>query len=227
MRVSCRRFLVGVSALFVAATAAPEAQVPPAPGLIDLRSAVIVTSARATAREKKAVQVLVEEVQKRTLITLPVATSPTAGRPSINIGRIGGLPGGASASLGGLARPGAEGFQLAAAGTGAGAEITVAGADERGVLFGVGRLLRELRMDRGTLAVAPSLRALDDADDAAPRPSARLPAEDQLLRRLDRRDVGAVHPRPGRLRQQRHRAHPAAFRRRRRQPALSRCRRSR
>ena len=34
----------------------------------------------------------------------------------------------------------------------------MAGADERGVLFGVGRLLRELRMDRGTLAVAPSLR---------------------------------------------------------------------
>ena len=130
----------------------------PAPASIDLRSAVVVTSARPTAREKKAVQVLVEEVQKRTLITLPVATSATAGRPSINIGRIGSLPGGARSSSAGLSKPGAEGFQLVATGSGAAAEVTVAGADERGVLFGVGRLLRELRMDRGTLAVAPSLR---------------------------------------------------------------------
>ena len=58
----------------------------------------------------------------------------------------------------GLPNPGAEGFQLVTTGGGAAAEVTVAGADERGVLFGVGRLLRELRMDRGTLAVAPSLR---------------------------------------------------------------------
>ena len=158
MRVSCRRLLVGLSTVFMAASAAPMAQVTPAPALIDLRSAVVVTSARPTAREKKAVQVLVEEVQKRTLITLPVATSATAGRPSINIGRIGSLPGGARSSSAGLSNPGAEGFQLVATGSGAAAEVTVAGADERGVLFGVGRLLRELRMDRGTLAVAPSLR---------------------------------------------------------------------
>ena len=101
MRVSCRRVLVGLSTVFMAASAAPMAQVTPAPALIDLRSAVVVTSARPTAREKKAVQVLVEEVQKRTLITLPVATSATAGRPSINIGRIGSLPGGASVLVGG------------------------------------------------------------------------------------------------------------------------------
>ena len=102
MRVSCRRLLVGLSTVFMAASAAPMAQVTPAPALIDLRSAVVVTSDRPTAREKKAVQVLVEEVQKRTLITLPVATGATAGRPSINIGRIGSLPGGARSSSAGL-----------------------------------------------------------------------------------------------------------------------------
>ena len=158
MRVSCLRLLVGLSPMFMAASTAPMAQVTPAPAAIDLRSAVVVTSARPTAREKKAVQVLVEEVQKRTLITLPVANSSVAGRPSIRIGRIGSLPGGARSSPAGLSNPGAEGFQLVATGSGAAAEVTVAGADERGVLFGVGRLLRELRMDRGTLAVAPSLR---------------------------------------------------------------------
>ena len=141
------------------------AQVTPAPALIDLRSAVVVTSDRPTAREKKAVQVLVEEVQKRTLITLPVATGATAGRPSINIGRIGSLPGGAGSSPADLSKPGAEGFQLVATGSGAAAEVTVAGADERGVLFGVGRLLRELRIDRGTRR---SCRAGAAASSTAP-----------------------------------------------------------
>ena len=110
MRVSCRRLLVGLSTVFMAASAAPMAQVTPAPASIDLRSAVVVTSDRPTAREKKAVQVLVEEVQKRTLITLPVATSATAGRPSINIGRIGSLPGGARSSSAGLPSPAPKGF---------------------------------------------------------------------------------------------------------------------
>ena len=55
---------------------------------------------------------------------------------------------------------------------------------------------------------------------SAPRPPARLSAQDQLLRRLGPAPVGAVHPRPGRLRHQRRRADSAALRRRRRQPAL-------
>ena len=203
------------------------AQVTPAPESIDLRSAVVVTSARPTAREKKAVQVLVEEVQKRTLITLPVATSATAGRPSINIGRIGSLPGGAGSSPAGLSKPGAEGFQLVATGSGAAAEVTVAGADERGVLFGVGRLLRELRMDRGTLAVAPSLRL--STTPATPLRGHQLGYRPKT-NSYDGWTVAMwdqLHPRPGGLRQQRHRAHSAALGRRRRQPALSRCRRSR
>jgi hypothetical protein len=158
MRVSCRRLLVGLSTVLMAAPAAPMGQVTPAPAVIDLRSAVVVISDRPTAREKKAVQVLIEEVQKRTLITLPVATGATAGRPSITIGRIGSLPGRARSLPAGLSKPGAEGFQLVATGNGAAAEVTVAGADERGLLFGVGRLLRELRMDRGTLAIASTIR---------------------------------------------------------------------
>ena len=64
------------------------------------------------------------------------------------------------------------------------------------------------------------------AQVSAPRPSARLSAQDQLLRRLGPGPVGAVYPRAGDLRHQRHRADPAPLRRRCRQPAFSACRRS-
>ena len=55
MHVSCRRLLVGLSTVIMAASAAPTGQVTPAPALIDLRSAVVVTSDRLTARERRAV----------------------------------------------------------------------------------------------------------------------------------------------------------------------------
>jgi hypothetical protein len=148
----CRIVAVVVTA-WVAMPAAGSTRDAPS-GTADLRTAVVVSSARATAREKKAVQVLVEEVRKRTLITLPVVTAARPGKPAIHVGQIDA--GGVSAIVG-LARPGAEGFQVAVSGSGDSMKVTVAGADERGVLFGVGRLLRELRMDRGLLAVPTSL----------------------------------------------------------------------
>jgi hypothetical protein len=135
-----------------------NAQVPVAETLLDLRSAVIVVSPRATVREQTAVQVLVDEVRKRTWITLPVqSTWPEAGRPVISVARLGTLQGGPS-STGGLATPGAEGFQIAVTAAGQTPHVTVAGADERGVLFGVGRLLRELRLTRGAIGLVPGLR---------------------------------------------------------------------
>ena len=152
-------FVCGLTALlaFHSASARVGAQVSAEP-LLDLRAAVIVTSPRASARERTAVQVLVEEIQKRTWITLPVQTTwPAAGRPVISVARLGTLPGGPS-STAGLAAPGAEGFQLSAAVNGQTPHVTVAGADERGVLFGVGRLLRGLRLTRGGIGLPPGLR---------------------------------------------------------------------
>jgi hypothetical protein len=49
----------------------------------------------------------------------------------------------------GRALPGAEGYRIQTIGTESGPAILVAGTDARGVLFGVGRLLRLLRMERG------------------------------------------------------------------------------
>ena len=47
----------------------------------------------------------------------------------------------------------------------------------------------------------------------APRPPAGLSPQDQFLRRLGPAAVGALHPRAGRLRDQRHRADPTPIRR--------------
>lgn len=133
---------------------------PLAAGDTDLHAAVLVVSPRATPRERKAVQVLVEEVYKRTWVTLPVQTTwPAPGHAVISVARIGSFPGGGPAlPTTGLTPPGAEGFQLAAGAHGSAAHVAVAGADERGVLFGVGRLLRELLLSRGAIGLPPGLR---------------------------------------------------------------------
>jgi hypothetical protein len=143
--------VLGMLAAASAASAQPVA--PGAPGLVDLTNALVIRSPSATPRELKAIAVLVEEVKARTRITLPVETkAPGAGRAVIAVGRVGALPAGASAAaLDGLAKPGAEGYQVAVS-AGPAAQVVVAGADERGVLFGVGRLLRELRMTAGAIA---------------------------------------------------------------------------
>ena len=65
--------------------------------------------------------------------------------PVITLGRAGAMvlppiPAGAE--------PGSEGYRIVSRG-GANPAVYVGGADERGVLFGAGRLLRELRMTRG------------------------------------------------------------------------------
>ncbi len=146
--------------LSLAGSAAAPQPEPQLPHMLDLRNAVVVVSTEATPRERKAVQVLVEEVQKRTLVRLPVETSwPGAGRPAIAVGRIGALPPGVPAgATADLDRPGSEGYQVAVIGNVAAPQVIVAGADERGVLFGVGRLLRELRMDRSVLQIPAGWR---------------------------------------------------------------------
>ena len=145
-RVACT-FGLGALLAWWPAAIHSSAQAPAADGLMDLRQAVVVVSPQATPRERKAVQVLVEEVHKRTAITLPVqASSPTSGRPTISVAPIGTLPvSGPASSAAGLRTPGAEGFQIRARRHWRSHNVVVAGADERGILFGVGRLLRELR----------------------------------------------------------------------------------
>lgn len=142
-------------AALVVAVAVPAA----AADLIDLRQAIIVGPASPSVQEQTALRVLVEEVEKRTLVRLPMRGDVSGGigsRPVIAVGTAAGLRGRAGDIPGGLPSappPGAEGYVLRTDARG----VTIVGADARGVLFGVGRLLRELHMTRGALNVEPTL----------------------------------------------------------------------
>ncbi|MCX6924709.1 MAG: hypothetical protein NT154_16075 [Verrucomicrobia bacterium] len=130
---------------------------------LDLRNAVIVSAPDASPRQMQAVKMLAEEAEKRTHIRWPQVTAwPTTNVAVIAVGL--------KSALREIAGPHAEGLQSAP--TPSAAEsyrlcvrkaennpaVVVLGNDERGVLFGVGNLLRELRMERGSV----SLR--DDVD---------------------------------------------------------------
>ena len=131
---------------------------------MELTDATVVVPAGLSRPESKAIAVLVEEVESRTGRRWNVQTTwPRENRPIVAVAPATALPAQAVALLGGpgAGRPKAEGFRIC---TQAKDRVAViAGNDARGVLFGVGRFLRELRMTSGkvlvpaewTLATAP------------------------------------------------------------------------
>ena len=115
---------------------------------LDLKSSVVVAPQNLTLQEKTAVAVLIEEIQKRTQMRLAVQTAmPARGTPAIVVGTSTKLAGVAGAALGRMtaAPHGDEGFRVQVVD----GNVVVAGNDARGMLFGVGYLLRNLRMERG------------------------------------------------------------------------------
>ncbi|KAB2659699.1 MAG: hypothetical protein DVB31_15495, partial [Verrucomicrobia bacterium] len=138
----------------------------------DLRRAVVVVPGGLSARGHKAVDMLVDEVDKRSHVRWPVATNwPTDGTPVVAVGPVTALdqvagPHAAAVKAGTFA-DGAEGYRVAVR-TGQGSPaVLVLGNDDRGILFGVGRLLRELRLE-------PGLASMDDGFDAASAPKYAL-----------------------------------------------------
>jgi hypothetical protein len=128
---------------------------------LDFSRAVILAPANLGRVEEKAVVVLGEEIRKRTGIDLPrVANWPDSPRPVIALGlqsqakEFAG-PGAASFAAAGI--PGPEGFALAVE-----REprpwIMVAAADARGLLYGVGRLLRKMELAPGAIFVPAEMR---------------------------------------------------------------------
>jgi hypothetical protein len=128
---------------------------------LELREAVVVCPAMLEATERKAVLMLEEEAQKRTQIRwVETSAWPTRGvviavGPASRIAQFAGpysdeLPKAEAAT-------GAEGYRLfVRKGKGA-SGVFVIGNDSRGVLFGIGRLLRELRMNRGSASLDDAL----------------------------------------------------------------------
>ncbi|MCC7496327.1 MAG: hypothetical protein IT160_02040 [Bryobacterales bacterium] len=103
---------------------------------LDLSRAVVRGPVNPSTVEKKAVETLLEEVEKRTQLRLATGG---AGAAVIELRRGGGP---------------ADGYTLAVE-TG---RVVVSGNDARGVLFGAGRLLREARMERQVFTIADGLR---------------------------------------------------------------------
>jgi hypothetical protein len=103
---------------------------------LNLSSARISPPPALSKSESKAIEMLREEIEKRTLIRLESA--PSSAGPAIAITRGNGP---------------AEGYTLKADA----AQVSLAANDARGMLFGVGRLLRELHMRRGKISIDTNL----------------------------------------------------------------------
>ncbi|MDR3635681.1 MAG: hypothetical protein P4L84_17900 [Isosphaeraceae bacterium] len=127
-------------------------------GTVDLARAVLVVAGDASKVESKAATMLVEEVERRSRVRWkivhswplePDAVVVAVGRESFIKSLM--RPGPSGARL-----PGAEGYRIHVAEDGR--AVVAAGADARGVLFACGRLLRELRMAPGRVAISGGFR---------------------------------------------------------------------
>ncbi len=129
---------------------------------LDLSCAVVVSPPGLTGPERKAVLLLLDEVEKRSQIRLPQQTSwPTSSVPVIAVGQaqalkaLAGPLGGEIAARQGSSKP--EGFAIRTLGTGDTAAVCIAGNDARGVLYGVGYLLRQIRLAPGRITAPDGL----------------------------------------------------------------------
>ncbi|HEV2688742.1 MAG TPA: hypothetical protein VGV35_09315, partial [Bryobacteraceae bacterium] len=102
---------------------------------LDLSLAHLIVPAGLSKQELKAVEMLRDEVEKRTLTRLPAGGT---NGPAIVLSRGQGPT---------------EGYSLRTTAT----QVSVAGNDARGTLFGIGRLLREMHLRRGRITVADNL----------------------------------------------------------------------
>ena len=110
---------------------------------LDLTNATVVSPPALSAPEAKAVTLLIEEVEKRSGIRWE--TSPAAAPATVEIAHATGPP---------------EGYTIHTAAH----AVTISGNDARGVLFGIGRFLRELRIARGSIQLRDGF-----AEVSAPR----------------------------------------------------------
>jgi len=129
---------------------------------LELSNAVIVCAPGASPRQKQAVRMLVEEAEKRTRIRWPQMTAwPATNVPVIAIGLKSAVRDFAGPYAEGLQPPPtpspAEGYRLCVRKAEKNPAAVVLGNDERGVLFGVGNLLRELRMEQGSVSLRDDL----------------------------------------------------------------------
>jgi hypothetical protein len=119
---------------------------------VDLKQSVVVP----VGDSGRAVEVLIEEVDRRAQVLLPRVEKAPQSAAAIVVGTreaIGRAHPSWAEKLPALVA-GAEGFSLAVTGTNEAPVVLVAGNDKLGVLFGVGRLLQLLHLERQTLLLS-------------------------------------------------------------------------
>ena len=117
----------------------------------DFKQAVVVLAGAPTTPQKKAAQMLTEEIEKRTQLRLKVSGTTPVGTPAIYLGLASAVREFApSIPEGG--KP--ESFTLVSTDK----TVVVAGADDRGVVFGAGYLLRQFHMARQKLELDANLQ---------------------------------------------------------------------
>ena len=109
---------------------------------LDVTTAVIVAPANLTGPENKAVTMLSEEVERRTQLRWQRADKAPSGAFTINISR--------AQNSANLAR---EGYTIKTSNN----AVNITGNDARGVLFGVGHLLRTLRLEKRKVTLPAAL----------------------------------------------------------------------
>ena len=129
-------------------------------GRMDLSNAVIVAPENLGRVEQRAVAVLQEEIERRTGVKLErVGQWPGGDRSVIALGlesQVKQFAGPLAARLDRTRPPGPEGFVLAVERQPRPAAVICA-ADARGLLYGVGRLLRKLELTKGEIVAPGSL----------------------------------------------------------------------
>ena len=129
---------------------------------LDLKNAVVVYPAAFSGPEQKAVQMLVEEAEKRSKVRWPATTVwPLSNGLVIAVCRKAFLadfaPDYAKEMVTSPKSDGPEGFQISVKRGPGKPVVWVVGNDPRGVLFGVGKLLREMHLQPGRASVADNL----------------------------------------------------------------------
>ncbi|MGD9720702.1 MAG: hypothetical protein AB7O59_16135 [Pirellulales bacterium] len=123
----------------------------------DLTQAVVVAPEGLSPREQKAVAMLVDEVHKRSGVRWALQNEwPADDRATIAVGPAGKLQevaGPLAAQFAGKPPTAAEGYRIRSVGP----RVAIVGNDERGVLFGIGHLLRKLHMTKDTIVLDDGL----------------------------------------------------------------------
>ncbi len=151
--VSRSTLLCGLLAVSLLSSPIADAEDP-----IDLTQCAVL-SETATPVVTKASEMLIEEIGERTGLHLPAVTTIDRDAPAIVLSTEDGLSVPVPVYPEGITVPErADGYALWLDNDGPAPRVYVVGHDARGVLFGVGRLLRTLQMRDGEIALDPTFR---------------------------------------------------------------------